>query len=186
MGPTSPRRNAVSRAWGWGDEPRGHFVCPPPPPSPRVRLPWHCPSPPPPCCARGWGGGFSCSFPEPYGQGWVGGGLAESSSARPSPGAGAMLTPVPASSFPDERTCEPYQFRCKNNRCVPGRWQCDYDNDCGDNSDEESCSTYRTPFGLRSPGSCLCGGAGSAWGPPSPSACRCPQLRGGERQPGGG
>ncbi|XP_016534121.1 low-density lipoprotein receptor-related protein 1-like isoform X3 [Poecilia formosa] len=39
----------------------------------------------------------------------------------------------------DERTCEPYQFRCKNNRCVPGRWQCDYDNDCGDNSDEEKC-----------------------------------------------
>ncbi|MEQ2167773.1 hypothetical protein GOODEAATRI_007424, partial [Goodea atripinnis] len=40
-----------------------------------------------------------------------------------------------------ERTCEPYQFRCKNNRCVPGRWQCDYDNDCGDNSDEEKCRT---------------------------------------------
>ncbi|XP_058867451.1 low-density lipoprotein receptor-related protein 1 isoform X3 [Acipenser ruthenus] len=40
----------------------------------------------------------------------------------------------------DERTCEPYQFRCKNNRCVPGRWQCDYDNDCGDNSDEEGCT----------------------------------------------
>lgn len=39
-----------------------------------------------------------------------------------------------------ERTCEPYQFRCKNNRCVPGRWQCDYDNDCGDNSDEDKCS----------------------------------------------
>uniref|UniRef100_A0A667YNG9 LDL receptor related protein 1 n=1 Tax=Myripristis murdjan TaxID=586833 RepID=A0A667YNG9_9TELE len=38
-----------------------------------------------------------------------------------------------------ERTCEPYQFRCKNNRCVPGRWQCDYDNDCGDNSDEDKC-----------------------------------------------
>ncbi|XP_023125210.2 low-density lipoprotein receptor-related protein 1 isoform X1 [Amphiprion ocellaris] len=38
-----------------------------------------------------------------------------------------------------ERTCEPYQFRCKNNRCVPGRWQCDYDNDCGDNSDEDEC-----------------------------------------------
>uniref|UniRef100_A0A3Q2YEC9 Uncharacterized protein n=1 Tax=Hippocampus comes TaxID=109280 RepID=A0A3Q2YEC9_HIPCM len=36
-------------------------------------------------------------------------------------------------------TCEPYQFRCKNNRCVPGRWQCDYDNDCGDNSDEDKC-----------------------------------------------
>ncbi|XP_076861463.1 low-density lipoprotein receptor-related protein 1-like isoform X3 [Brachyhypopomus gauderio] len=39
----------------------------------------------------------------------------------------------------EERTCEPYQFRCKNNRCVPGRWQCDYDNDCGDNSDEDKC-----------------------------------------------
>lgn len=53
-------------------------------------------------------------------------------------------------SLPDERTCEPYQFRCKNNRCVPGRWQCDYDNDCGDNSDEESCSTYRPPaFAIR-------------------------------------
>uniref|UniRef100_A0A3Q4MZE3 EGF-like domain-containing protein n=1 Tax=Neolamprologus brichardi TaxID=32507 RepID=A0A3Q4MZE3_NEOBR len=37
------------------------------------------------------------------------------------------------------KTCEPYQFRCKNNRCVPGRWQCDYDNDCGDNSDEDNC-----------------------------------------------
>lgn len=52
---------------------------------------------------------------------------------------------------PDERTCEPYQFRCKNNRCVPGRWQCDYDNDCGDNSDEESCSrSYPTPCSLHS------------------------------------
>ncbi|NXJ85431.1 LRP1 protein, partial [Trogon melanurus] len=56
------------------------------------------------------------------------------------PVSGAVLTPVPVSSLPDERTCEPYQFRCKNNRCVPGRWQCDYDNDCGDNSDEESCT----------------------------------------------
>ena len=56
--------------------------------------------------------------------------------------------PVPdhPSTWPllDERTCEPYQFRCKNNRCVPGRWQCDYDNDCGDNSDEESCSMSPT------------------------------------------
>lgn len=42
----------------------------------------------------------------------------------------------------EERTCEPYQFRCKNNRCVPGRWQCDYDNDCGDNSDEDKCGRF--------------------------------------------
>lgn len=50
-----------------------------------------------------------------------------------------------------ERTCEPYQFRCKNNRCVPGRWQCDYDNDCGDNSDEDRCSRCLSRFGGRSP-----------------------------------
>lgn len=50
-----------------------------------------------------------------------------------------------------ERTCEPYQFRCKNNRCVPGRWQCDYDNDCGDNSDEDKCSRCHFCRGGRGP-----------------------------------
>lgn len=53
-----------------------------------------------------------------------------------------------------ERTCEPYQFRCKNNRCVPGRWQCDYDNDCGDNSDEDKCS--RCHFQFRDDAVTLC------------------------------
>ncbi|KAK2193395.1 hypothetical protein NP493_13g04008 [Ridgeia piscesae] len=36
--------------------------------------------------------------------------------------------------------CEPTYFKCKNSRCIPGRWRCDYDNDCRDNSDEEDCS----------------------------------------------
>lgn len=58
-----------------------------------------------------------------------------------------LLTVITSVIRTAERTCEPYQFRCKNNRCVPGRWQCDYDNDCGDNSDEDKCS--RCPFQLR-------------------------------------
>ena len=55
---------------------------------------------------------------------------------------GVMLVLIMSVWCSDERTCEPYQFRCKNNRCVPGRWQCDYDNDCGDNSDEDKCGRF--------------------------------------------
>lgn len=85
--------------------------------------------------------------------------------------------PVTVSSLPDERTCEPYQFRCKNNRCVPGRWQCDYDNDCGDNSDEESCSTCRLrAFAM--PGA----GCAVEWGavqvPPAPLPAGAPSYGG--------
>nr|XP_026654670.1 low-density lipoprotein receptor-related protein 1 [Zonotrichia albicollis] len=71
----------------------------------------------------------------------------------------------------DERTCEPYQFRCKNNRCVPGRWQCDYDNDCGDNSDEESCSTCHPSVpAVPRVGHC----SGDRFGPPQPGqGCPC-------------
>ncbi|XP_033107798.1 low-density lipoprotein receptor-related protein 2-like isoform X2 [Anneissia japonica] len=40
------------------------------------------------------------------------------------------------------RTCSPDEFRCSNNKCIPLRWQCDYDDDCGDNTDEVNCN-YR-------------------------------------------
>ncbi|XP_042228900.1 sortilin-related receptor-like isoform X2 [Homarus americanus] len=33
-------------------------------------------------------------------------------------------------------TCPPNFFKCKNERCIPSQWQCDKDDDCGDNSDE--------------------------------------------------
>lgn len=43
-------------------------------------------------------------------------------------------------------SCGDDKFKCLNNRCIPKKWVCDGDNDCGDNimnstsSDEQGCS----------------------------------------------
>jgi len=39
--------------------------------------------------------------------------------------------------FTDNKECDPgTEFACKNGRCIPKLWMCDFDNDCGDDSDE--------------------------------------------------
>ena len=54
-------------------------------------------------------------------------------------------------SSPSARPCQADQFLCKNGRCIPRAWSCDREDDCGDTSDEVSCSESRTrPFSTRS------------------------------------
>ena len=37
------------------------------------------------------------------------------------------------------KKCDESYYKCNNHRCIPGRWKCDHDDDCGDNSDEKDC-----------------------------------------------
>ena len=38
--------------------------------------------------------------------------------------------------------CASDEFQCMNNRCISNHFYCDFDNDCGDNSDEPSTCDY--------------------------------------------
>ncbi|KAG8190914.1 hypothetical protein JTE90_014395 [Oedothorax gibbosus] len=62
-------------------------------------------------------------------------------------------------------TCESWQFKCGNGRCVFVSWKCDTQDDCGDNSDELNCTTSTsslststtplpTPYSTVVPGEC--------------------------------
>lgn len=58
--------------------------------------------------------------------------------------------PPPPSPFDPDRSdesdcvhdeCQAFQFQCKNRKCIPNNWKCDFDDDCGDGSDEgEDCN----------------------------------------------
>ncbi|XP_039284781.1 gram-negative bacteria-binding protein 3 isoform X2 [Nilaparvata lugens] len=56
----------------------------------------------------------------------------------------------------DNKTCDPAaEFRCLNDKCIPRIWLCNFDDDCGDNSDEPAyaCGRRRCRYGwLRCPG----------------------------------
>uniref|UniRef100_A0A3B4GNF0 Uncharacterized protein n=1 Tax=Pundamilia nyererei TaxID=303518 RepID=A0A3B4GNF0_9CICH len=48
-------------------------------------------------------------------------------------------------AFAAQMTCGVDEFRCKDSgRCIPARWKCDGEDDCGDASDEpkEECGKY--------------------------------------------
>ena len=40
--------------------------------------------------------------------------------------------------FPDQ-TCTPDEFTCDNGNCIQKKWLCDFEDDCGDGSDERKC-----------------------------------------------
>ncbi|RWS21598.1 MAM and LDL-receptor class A domain-containing protein 2-like protein, partial [Leptotrombidium deliense] len=45
-------------------------------------------------------------------------------------------------AIPTRSDCHLDQFKCKNGACVDMKYVCDYQDDCGDNSDELTCDAY--------------------------------------------
>ena len=46
------------------------------------------------------------------------------------------------SNIPQHK-CDEHQFGCGNGHCIPLSWQCDGRDDCGDNTDEQTCGMSR-------------------------------------------
>ncbi|XP_065584633.1 low-density lipoprotein receptor-related protein 2-like [Artemia franciscana] len=43
------------------------------------------------------------------------------------------------------RNCSSSEFQCADGKCIPGRYRCDHDYDCRDQSDEMNCNTMVCP-----------------------------------------
>jgi len=43
-------------------------------------------------------------------------------------------------------SCAFHEFQCSDGTCIPGHWECDYWNDCGDASDEAHCGCAADDF----------------------------------------
>lgn len=48
----------------------------------------------------------------------------------------SSFKPICFPALAPNNTCDDNSFRCNNKGCVPQRFVCDHDDDCGDGSDE--------------------------------------------------
>lgn len=53
-----------------------------------------------------------------------------------------QTTNCPAKASDGGRTCRASEFQCGNGNCIPQTWKCDGQDDCRDNTDEESCGEF--------------------------------------------
>uniref|UniRef100_A0A8C0PYF6 Low-density lipoprotein receptor-related protein 3 n=2 Tax=Canis lupus TaxID=9612 RepID=A0A8C0PYF6_CANLF len=72
-----------------------------------------------------------------------------------------------------QASCQADEFRCDNGKCLPGPWQCNTVDECGDGSDEGNCSAPASePPGSLCPGGTFpCSGARSTRCLPAERRC---------------